>query len=49
MGQTKSWYHGGEGGGAKYLEYQLVDRINVNKILHDNPTKRVAYCINVAF
>ena len=35
--------------GAKYLKYQLVSRINVNKILHDNPTKRVAYRINLAF
>ena len=41
-GQTKSWYHLG---GSKDLEYQLVGRINVNKILHDNPTKRVVYCI----
>ena len=23
---------------------KYVGRINVNKILHDNPTKRVAYC-----
>ena len=30
-------------GWAKDLKYQLVGRINVNKILHDNPTKRVAY------
>ena len=36
-------------GGAKDLEYQLVGRINVNKILHDNPTKRVVYCYNLAF
>ena len=42
MGQTKCWYDLG-GGGAKYLKYQLVGRINVNKILHDNTTKRVAY------
>ena len=31
------------------MKYQLVGRINVNKILHDNPTKRVAYHINLAF
>ena len=36
-------------GGAKDLEYQLVGRINMNKILYDNPTKRVAYVINLAF
>ena len=40
---------GGGGGGAKDLEYHLVGRINVNKILHDKPTKSVAYCINLAF
>ena len=42
MGQTKSWYHlggGGGGGGAKDLEYHLVGRINVNKILDDKPPK----------
>ena len=44
MGQIKYW-----GGGAKDFKYQLVGRINVNKILHDNPTKRVAYCIYLAF
>ena len=31
------------------MEYYLVGRINVNKILHDKPTKRVAYCINLHF
>ena len=36
-------------GGAKDLKYQLVGRINMNKILYDNPTKRVAYRINLAF
>ena len=36
-------------GGAKDLKFQLVGRINVNKILHDNPTKRIAYRINLAF
>ena len=36
-------------GGAKDLKYQLVCRINLNKILYDNPTKRVAYRINLAF
>ena len=46
MGQTKCSYHLA---GVKDLKYQLVGRINVNKILHDNPTKRVAYRINLAF
>ena len=36
-------------GGAKDFKYQLVGRINMNKILYDNPTKRVAYRINLAF
>ena len=34
----KSRYQLGGGGGAKDLEYHLVGRINVNKILHDKPT-----------
>ena len=43
------WGGGGGGGGVKDLEYHLVGRINENKILHDNPTKRVAYCIYLTF